>query len=117
MRSNVSLREGSRSLEARQLIAWLRETDSSVSRIDALGQVRTVSRDPSSLLEVDAEEVSYFFDGTGRWLDKVSARRNVRMWSLDPTEKRELVAEAVDIILKPLTNLMSSLQARKTSPW
>lgn len=113
MRSNVSLREGSRSLDAKQLIAWLREADSSVSRVDALGQVRTVSRDPSNLLEVDAEEVSYFFDGTGRWLDKVSARRNVRMWSLDPAEKRELEAEAVDIVLKPSTNLMSSLQARE----
>ena len=113
MRSNVSLREGSRSLDAKQLIAWLREVDSSVSRIDALGQVRTVSRDPGSLLEVDAEEVSYFFDGTGRWLDKVSARRKVRMWPLDPAEKRELVAEAVDIGLKPSTNLMSSLQARE----
>ena len=113
MRSNVSLREGSRSLEARQLIAWLRETDSSVSRIDASGRVRTISRDPSSLLEVDAEEVSYFFDDTGRWLDKVSARRDVRMWSLDPAEKRELVAEAVDIVLKPSTNLMSSLHARE----
>ncbi len=113
MRSNVSLREGSRSLDANQLIAWLRETDSSVSRIDALGRVRTVSHDPSCPLEVDAEEVSYFFDDTGRWLDKVLARRNVRMWSLDPAEKRELVAEAVDILLKPSTNLMSSLQARE----
>ena len=113
MRSNVSLREGSRSLDAKQLIAWLREADSSVSRVDALGQVRTVSRDPGNLLEVDAEEVSYFFDGTGRWLDKVSARRNVRMWSLDPAEKRELEAVAVDIVLKPSTNLMSSLQARE----
>jgi lipopolysaccharide export system protein LptA len=112
MRSNVSLREGSRSLDARELIAWLREADSSVSRIDALGHVRTVSRDPSTLLEVDAEEVSYFFDATGRWLDKVWARRAVRMWSLDPAEKRELAAEAVDIILKPSTNLLSSLQAR-----
>ena len=113
MRSNVSLREGSRSLDANHLIAWLRETDSSVSRIDALGSVRSVSRDPSLLLEVDAEEVSYFFDATGRWLDKVSARRDVRMWSLDPAEKRELMAEAVDMILKPSTNLMSSLQARE----
>ena len=94
------------------LIAWLRETDSSVSRIDALGHVRSVSRDPSLLLEVDAEEISYFFDATGRWLDKVWARRDVKMWSLDPAEKRELMAEAVDMILKPSTNLMSSLQAR-----
>ncbi len=112
MRSNVSLLEGDRSLNAKQLVAWLRETDSSISRIDALGQVRTVSRDPSLLLKVDAEEVTYFFDGTGRWLDKVWARRDVKMASLDPAEKRELVAEAVDIILKPSTNLMSSLQAR-----
>jgi hypothetical protein len=50
MRSNVSLREGSRSLDAKQLIAWLREADSSVSRVDALGQVRTVSRDQRNLL-------------------------------------------------------------------
>jgi lipopolysaccharide export system protein LptA len=113
MRSNVSLHEGSRSLDAQQLIAWLRETDSSVSRVDALGRVRTVSRDPSSLLEVDAEQVTYFFDATGRWLDKVLARRNVRMWSLDPAERRELVAEEVDIVLKPLTNLMSTLHARE----
>ena len=113
MRSNVSLREGSLSLDARQLVAWLRETDSSVSRIDALGRVRTASRDPNMLLEVDAEEITYFFDGSGRWLDKVWARRDVRMWSLDPAERRELVAEAVDIILKPSTNLMSSLQARE----
>ena len=112
MRSNVSLLEGTRSLNARQLIAWLRDTDSSVSRIDALGQVRTVSRDPSLLLQVDAEEMTYFFDGTGRWLDKVWARRDVTMRSLDPAEKRELVAEAADIVLKPSTNLMSSLQAR-----
>ncbi len=112
MRSKVSLREGSRSLDANRLIAWLRETDSSVSRVDALGRVRSVSRDPSLLLEVDAEEVSYFFDATGRWLDNVSARRDVKMWSLDPGEKRELMAEVVDIVLKPSTNLMSSLQAR-----
>jgi lipopolysaccharide export system protein LptA len=112
MRSNVSLLEGDRSLNANQLVAWLRETDSSISRIDAIGKVRTVSRDPSLLLKVDAEEMTYFFDGTGRWLDKVWARRDVKMASLDPAEKRELVAEAVDILLKPSTNLMSSLEAR-----
>jgi lipopolysaccharide export system protein LptA len=112
MRSNVSLREGSRSLDADRLIAWLREADSSVSRIDALGRVRSVSRDPSLWVEVDAEEVSYFFDATGRWLDKVSAKQNVKMRSLDPAEKRELRADAVDMMLKPLTNLMSSMQAR-----
>ena len=62
MRSNVSLREGSRSLNAKQLIAWLRETDSSVSRIDALGRVRTRFRAiRACLLEVDAEEVILFF--------------------------------------------------------
>lgn len=112
MRSNVSVQEGNRSLNANQLIAWLRETDSSISRIDASGRVRSVSRDPSLLLEVDAEEVTYFFDATGRWLDKVRTRRDVRMRSLDPTEKRELSAEAADIVLTPSTNLMSSLQAR-----
>jgi lipopolysaccharide export system protein LptA len=112
MRSKVSVREGSRSLDANQVIAWLREADSSVSRIDASGRVRSVSHDPSLPLEVDAEEVSYFFDGTGRWLDKVWAKRDVKMWSLDPAEKRELVAEVLDIVMKPSTNLMTSLQAR-----
>jgi lipopolysaccharide export system protein LptA len=112
MHSNVSLREGNRSLNANRLVAWLRETDSSLSRVDAEGRVRTVSQDPSLALEVDAEEVSYFLDATGRWLDKVSARRDVRMWSLDRAEKRQLAAETVDMTLKPLTNLMSSLQAR-----
>jgi lipopolysaccharide export system protein LptA len=112
MRSNVSVQEGSRSLNANQLIAWLRETDSSISRIEASGQVRSVSRDPSLLLQVDAEEVTYFFDATGRWLDKVTTRQDVKMRSLDPAEKRELMADSADIVLKPSTNLMSSLRAR-----
>ena len=73
MRSNVSLRQGDTSMEADVINAWLREADSSVSRIDALGHVRSVSKDPRALLQVNANTVSYFFDSTGRWLDKVIA--------------------------------------------
>lgn len=112
MHSNVSLREGNHSLDANRLTAWLREADSSVSRIDALGRVRSASRNPRVLLQVDAEEVSYFFDPTGRWLDKVVAKQNVKTQSLDPAEKRELMAQEVDVVLKPETNLMDSLHAR-----
>jgi len=112
MRSNVSLREGTRSMNASQVIAWLRTTDSSLLRVDSVGRVRSVLLDPSLLLQVDAEEVSYFFDPTGRWLDKVSARQDVKMRSLDPAEKRELTAEAADMILKPETNLMRSIHAQ-----
>ena len=112
MRSNVSLLKGDTSMEASFVKAWLRETDQSVSRIDALGQVRTSSRDPSVLLQVDAQEVSYFFDSTGRWLDKVLAKEEVRTLSLDPLVKRDLSAREIEVVLRPQTNLVETLYAK-----
>jgi lipopolysaccharide export system protein LptA len=112
MRSNVSLVKGDTSMEASLVKAWLRETDQSVSRVDALGQVRTSSRDPRVLLQVDAEEVSYFFDPTGRWLDKVLAKQHVKTHSLDPLVKRDLSAHEIEVILRPQTNLVETLYSK-----
>jgi lipopolysaccharide export system protein LptA len=112
MRSNVSLLKGDTSMEASFVKAWLRETDQSVSRIDALGKVRTSSRDPRVLLQVDAQEVSYFFDSTGRWLDKVLAKEEVKTISLDPLVKRDLSAREIEVVLRPQTNLVETLYAK-----
>lgn len=112
MYSNVLLQRGDASLEADAVKVWLHESDSSVSRAEALGRVRSASRDPRIMLQVNAGEVSYFFDATGRWLERVAARREVKSHSLDPCAKRDLSAQEMDIFLRPNSNLPESLHSR-----
>ncbi len=112
MWANVALRRGDSSMSASSMKAWLRKVDFSISRVDALGNVRSVSLDPRVLLQVDAAEVTYFFDESGRWLNKVAAKRNVRTRSLDPALKRDLSADELEIVFKPESNLVRSLSAK-----
>ncbi len=111
MRSKVTLTEGDTFMEADEVKALLREEDSSIRRIDAEGKVRSISRDPQVLLQVDAAHVSYFFDSTGRWLNKVIARQDVIARSLDPQIKRDLLANEMEILFRPQSNVIRTLHA------
>lgn len=112
MQANVALRQGDNSMNANSMKAWLRPGDFSISRLDAVGEVRSVSLDPRVLLQVDAAELAYLFDGSGRWLERVVAKQNVNARSLDSTVKRDLSADELEIVLKPESNLVRSLFAK-----
>jgi lipopolysaccharide export system protein LptA len=112
MHSNVSLLKGDTSMEADLLRAWLRKGDSSISRVDAVGRVHSVSKDPRALSQVDAHEVSYLFDATGRWVERVIAQQEVRSRSLNPLVKRDLSAQEMTIDLRPNSNIVRSINTK-----
>jgi LPS export ABC transporter protein LptC len=111
LRSNVSIKKSFNELRADVVRAFLNETDSSLTRVDAIGEVRSVSRDPRFLLQMDAQQISYFFGKGGRWLNSIVAQGEVFCRSLDQELKRDLSASRVEILLAAQSNLINILRA------
>jgi len=111
MRSNVLVEKSCYETRANLIEAFLNDLDSTLTRIDARGDVHSVSRDPKFMLQVDANRVSYFFGQSGRWLNRVVAQGQVRSRSLDPELKRDISANRMEITLRPNSNLINKLVA------
>ena len=111
LRSQVSVKRGPNMLSADLAQAFLRAEDSSVARIEAAGRVKSMSQDSNVLLQSDSDQATYVFDKTGRWLEKTVLRGAVRIHSLDPALQRQLTSDSAEIVFKPRTNIVQTLQA------
>jgi LPS export ABC transporter protein LptC len=111
MEPNVFVQKSYNEIQADKIIVFLDNTDSSLTRINALGNVRSVSRDPRFMLQVDARKVTYFFSQAGRWLSKVVGEGNVQSRSLDQETKRNIWANRMELNLRPHSNSLDSLKA------
>jgi lipopolysaccharide export system protein LptA len=111
MRSDVWIRKAGNETRADLVDAFLDPDDSSLTRINAAGNVHSVSRDPKSMMEVDAQKVNYFFIQGGRWLSKITAEGNVRSRSLNEEVRRDISSNRLEIILKPESHLVETVRA------
>jgi hypothetical protein len=91
MRSNVWIRKADSETKADLVDAYLDPGDSSLTRIHAVGNVHSLSRDPKSMMEVDAQTVDYVFSKGGRWISKITAEGDVRPVSM--RDKRDISAK------------------------
>lgn len=111
LRSKVTVKRGTNSLHADLVEAFLRPEDSSISRIEANGHVNAISLDPKVLLQSNSDHATYFFDITGRWLEKIYLQGTVMIRSLNPDLKRLLTSDRSEIAFKSKTNIMQSVRA------
>jgi lipopolysaccharide export system protein LptA len=111
MQSGVWIRKLDNETRADKAEAFLDSSDSSLTRINAAGHVQSLSRDPKSMLEVDADRATYLFRTGGRWLNKVIAEGEVRSRSLNEQVKRNLSADRLEITMKPDSDSIDTLTA------
>ncbi len=109
--SNVSVTKALDEVRADLVRVFLDKADSSVQRVEARGQVQSIFRDPRYLLEMDAQQVSYYLFGGGRWIDRIVAHDNVKTRSLDSSVKRNLSAQNLEITFTPQTNFAQKVKA------
>jgi LPS export ABC transporter protein LptC len=109
--SSVCATRAQEEIRADRVTVLLNKENSSVRLVEAEGRVQSISRNPRYLLRLDARRVSYFFSGDGRWIDRITAREDVKSWSLDPLFKRDILAQNLDITFRPRMNLAQSLKA------
>lgn len=111
MRSDVWIRKAGNETRADLVDAFLDPDDSSLTQINAAGNVHSVSRDPKSMMEVDAQKVNYLFTTGGRWLSKITAEGNVRSRSLNEEVKRDISSNRLEITLKPESHSVETVRA------
>ena len=111
MRSNVWIRKADSETRADLVDAYLDPGDSSLTRIHAVGNVHSISRDPKSMMEVDAQTVDYVFSKGGRWISRITAEGDVRSRSLNEEVKRDISANRLEVALKPESHLVETLRA------
>jgi LPS export ABC transporter protein LptC len=109
--SSVSATRAQEEIQADRVTVFLDKESTAVRLIEAEGSVQSISRDPRYMLRMDARRVSYFFSSDGHWIDRIAAREDVRSWSLDPSSKRDIMAQNLDIIFRPKTNVAQSMKA------
>jgi len=111
LRSDVWIREADNETKADWVDAFLDPDDSSLTQINAVGNVHSVSRDPKSMMEVDAQKVNYLFSRGGRWISRITAEGNVRSRSLNAEVKRNVFSNRLEIALKPQSHSVETLKA------
>ncbi len=109
--SIVFVRKSLNELRCNVMRAFLNEQDSSLSRLDAIGDVHSTSLDPRFMAQLEAKEMSFLFGKEGRGLDKVIARGSARARSTEVSVKRDILAKEMRIFLKPGGNLIDKLIA------
>jgi LPS export ABC transporter protein LptC len=85
--------------------------DQTVTRIETFGHIRAISYDPGTLMGLTSGNALFFFHPGGKWLEKVSAGDQVKVYSLDPAVKRDLKCAYLELILQSEGNRAQSLHA------
>jgi len=111
MRTDVWIRKADNETTADWVDALLDPDDSSLTQISAVGNVRSISHDPKSMLEVDAHKVNYYFSEGGRWVNQVNAEGNVRSRSLNQEVKRDVFSNRLEVAMKPQSRSVQTLRA------
>ena len=111
LREKVTVKRGPNLLHADLVETFLRPEDSSISRIEARGHVNAVSLDPKVLLVSNSDHATYVFDTSGRWLERILLQGTVMIRSLNPDLKRLLASDRSEIVFKPKTNIMQTVQS------
>ena len=111
LRSAVWIRKADSEIRADSVDAFLDSADSTLTQINAIGNVRSVSRDPKSMIEVDAQKTSYSFSKGGRWVSKITAEGAVKSRSLNPEVRRDVFSNRLEVVMKPQSHAVDTLRA------
>jgi len=112
LQSNVWVKKGSSELTADQMRVFGTLLDSGLSRIEAEGNVRSKSLDPGTMLQLEADRLSYWFAQKPGLLDRVVALGDVVAQPLKSRSLQQISAQEMTLIFPSQSQAIESLIAR-----